>query len=103
MTVKVNIDSKKIEIKPKYVFVADGPGSEFRKRLNIDTEYFAKFNGFGVLIESYQSNVIPYTKIYLDEKITPGGYIYSGSVDKETFFCLVNDDNSLIKNHQNSI
>ena len=92
VTVKVNIDSKKIEIKPKYVIVADGSGSEFRKRLNINTEYFAKFNGFGVLIESYQSNVIPYTKIYLDEKITPGGYIYSGSVDKETFFCLVNDD-----------
>ena len=92
MTVKVSIDNKKIEIKPKYVIVADGPESDFRKRLKIDTECFVKFNGFGVLIESNKSDVIPHTKIYLDEKITPGGYIYSGSVDTETFFCLVNDD-----------
>ena len=92
VTIKVNKGSKKIDIKPKYVIVADGPESEFRKRLNIDTEYFAKFNGFGVLIESNQSDLIPHAKIYLDEKIAPGGYIYSGSVGKEIFFCLMTDD-----------
>ncbi len=91
-TVKINKDRKKIEIKPRYVIVADGPESEFRKRLNIDTEYFAKFNGFGVLIGSCQSDLIPHAKIYLDEKIAPGGYIYSGSVGKEIFFCLMTDD-----------
>ena len=90
--VKVIRNRKKIEIKPKYVIVAEGPVSDFRKKLNIDAEYFAKFNGFGAVINTLKNDVIPHTRIYLDEKIAPGGYIYSGSVHKEAFFCFVTDD-----------
>jgi len=90
--VEVETDIKKIKIKPKYVIVADGADSDFRRRLKVETKKFAKFNGFGVLIKSNENEIIPHAKIYFDEKIAPGGYIYSGSVDKEAFFCIITDD-----------
>lgn len=90
--VKVDKHIGKIKIKPKYVIVADGIDSDFRKKMNVETNKFAKFNGFGVLIESDKNDVIPHAKIYFNQKIAPGGYIYSGSVGKETFFCIFTDD-----------
>jgi len=90
--VKVDKNIEKVKIKPKYVIVADGTDSDFRKKMNVETNKFAKFNGFGVLIEVDKNDIIPHTKIYFNQKIAPGGYIYSGSVGKETFFCIVTDD-----------
>jgi flavin-dependent dehydrogenase len=92
--VEVEVDKyiEKIKIKPNYVIVADGADSDFRRKMNVETNKFAKFNGFGVLIESDKNDVIPHSKIYFNQKIAPGGYIYSGSVGKESFFCIVTDD-----------
>jgi flavin-dependent dehydrogenase len=102
---EVNIDryNKKIKIKPKYVIVADGPNSDFRKKMDLKTNIFAKFNGFGILIELDKNDIIPHAKIYFNQKIAPGGYIYSGSVGKEAFFCIFTDDlfnnKNLLKQH----
>jgi len=90
--VEADTDIKKIKIKPKYIVVADGADSDFRRKLKVETNKFAKFNGFGVLIKSNENEIIPHAKIYFDEKIAPGGYIYSGSVGKDAFFCIITDD-----------
>ena len=90
--VLVEIDTNSETIEPKHVIVADGPESEFRKRLNIKTKDLATFSGYGVLVESKEKDSLPHAKIYFDEKIAPGGYAYSGSVGNETFYCVVIDD-----------
>ena len=92
VSVEIDKDTKKLKIELKYVIVADGPESEFRRKLNVETKNLAKFIGFGALIESDKSDIVPHAKIYFDTKIAPGGYIYSGSVDKEAFFCVVADE-----------
>lgn len=84
--------NKRIEIIPNYVIVANGPDSKFNKKFDIKPEHLSKFDGFGVLVKTTQKNLIPHTKIYLDEKNAPGGYIYSGSIDNDTFICFVTDD-----------
>jgi len=90
--VTTNTVHETITIKPKYVIGADGPESELRKRLKTETKIFVKFNGFGVVVETKKENAIPFAKIFFDEKLAPGGYVYSGSVGKEVFFCVVIDN-----------
>jgi flavin-dependent dehydrogenase len=91
-TIRVNTISEKITINPKYVIGADGPKSELRKRLKIDSNIFVKFKGFGVIVETEKDNVFPFAKIYFNEQLAPGGYLYSGSVGNEVFFCIVIDN-----------
>jgi flavin-dependent dehydrogenase len=83
---------EKIIVKPKYIICADGAESNLRKRLQIETEIYATFRGVGVVVDSKKRNEFPHAKIYFDEKLAPGGYIYSGSVNKKSFFCVVIDD-----------
>jgi flavin-dependent dehydrogenase len=92
VSVIVNTSHEKMIIKPKYVIGADGPESELRKKLNIESKILAKFRGFGVLAESKKEEIIPHAKIYFDKQMAPGGYIYAGSVAKQSFFCVVIDD-----------
>jgi len=91
VAVEIDKRTKKLRIEPKYVIVADGSNSEFRRKLKVKTNNFVTFIGFGVLIESKERDVVPHAKIYFDERIAPGGYVYSGSVGKESFFCIIVD------------
>jgi len=91
-TVRVNTTREKITINPKYIISADGSDSELRKRLKIETKIFVKLEGFGTVIETKKDDMIPFAKIYFDEKLAPGGYVYSGSVRKQAFFCIVIDN-----------
>jgi flavin-dependent dehydrogenase len=79
-------------IQPRYVIAADGPESTIRKKLKVKTKQFVTFKGLGVIGESVDADIIPHAKIYFDEKIAPGGYVYSGSVNRDFFFCIVIDD-----------
>jgi flavin-dependent dehydrogenase len=89
--VVVDKDNKKIKVKPKYIIVADGSDSNFRRKMNLKSDKFAIFNGLGVLIETEKKDIIPHARIFFNQNIAPGGYIYSGSVDKDTFFCITSD------------
>jgi len=90
--VTVKTEHEKTTVKPKYIIGADGAESDLRKRLQIETSIFATFKGIGVVVDSKKQNEIPHAKIYFDEKLAPGGYIYSGSVCYKSFFCVVIDD-----------
>ena len=92
ITVTTTSAQKKTTFMPKYVIGADGAGSDLRTKLHIQTKIYATFKGVGVVVQSKKQNEIPHAKIYFDEKLAPGGYIYSGSVGKESFFCVVIDD-----------
>jgi flavin-dependent dehydrogenase len=92
ISVEIDTGNKKLKIEPRYVIAADGANSEFRMKLKLKTNNFATFLGYGVLIKSKKSDVVSHAKIYFDKKIAPGGYVYSGSVGKEYFFCIVVDD-----------
>jgi flavin-dependent dehydrogenase len=83
---------EKTTIKPKYIIGADGAGSDLRSRLQINTKIYATFRGVGIVVESKKQDEIPHAKIYFDEQLAPGGYIYSGSVGNKSFFCVVIDD-----------
>ena len=83
---------EKITVKPTYIISADGAESDLRNRLKIETEVYATFRGFGIVVESKKQDDIPHAKIYFDKQLAPGGYIYSGSVDNRSFFCVVTDD-----------
>jgi len=87
----ISPDGKK-EFLPKYIVVADGSNSELRKKLKIKTKIFATFRGLGILAESKEDDIIPYAKIYFNKDLAPGGYIYTGSVGKDVFSCVVIDD-----------
>lgn len=82
----------KITVKPTYIISADGAESDLRNRLKIETEIYTTFRGFGIVVEPKKQDDIPHTKIYFNKEIAPGGYIYSGSVDNRSFFCVVIDD-----------
>lgn len=90
--INIKQKSEKILIEPKYVIVADGPESEFRNKLDVKTKNLATIIGYGVIIESDENDMIPHTKIYFDEKFAPGGYVYSGSVNRDSFYCVVADE-----------
>jgi len=92
VTVTVDSPHETFTFKPRYIIGADGPTSDLRKKLNVETKMLATFRGFGVLVETKKKEMIPHAKIYFDKKLAPGGYIYSGSVGKDTFYCTVIDD-----------
>jgi len=80
-----------VDIKPTFVIASDGNFSFLREKLNIKKRILAKFKGVGILLESKEENAIPYSRIYFDSDIAPGGYVYAGSVERDVFFCLVVD------------
>lgn len=84
--------SKKNKIIPKHVIFADGGNKSIDQKLNQDSKILATFIGFGAVFLSSSTELIPHAKIYFDWNIAPGGYIYSGSVDDETFVCVVVDE-----------
>ncbi len=90
--ITVKTAHEKITIKPKYIIGADGVQSDLRKRLRIETKTYAIFRGVGIVVESKEQDEIPNAKIYFDEQFAPGGYIYSGSIENKSFFCVVIDD-----------
>jgi len=90
--VEIISNNKKYTIFPKFVIIADGPDSETRQKLKIKKHIYAKFNGYGVLVYTEKNNYIPHAKIYFDKMLAPGGYLYSGSVGKETFYCIISDE-----------
>ena len=89
--VEIISDNKKYTINPKFLIISDGPESATRNKLKIKTHIYAKFIGYGMVIHTKKNNYISHTKIYFDQNLAPGGYLYSGSVGKETFFCIVAD------------
>ena len=90
--VKIISNNKKYTIFPKFIIIADGPESETSQKLKIKKQIYAKFNGYGVIIHTEKNNYIPHAKIYFDKELAPGGYLYSGSVGKETFYCIETDE-----------
>ena len=90
--ITIKSDNEKTTITPKYVIGADGAESILRRMLKIESEIFATFKGFGIVLESGKQNIIPHAKIYFDNQIAPAGYIYSGSVDNKSFICIVIDN-----------
>jgi flavin-dependent dehydrogenase len=90
--VTIQTPKEKNTIQPKYILSADGTESHLRNKLNIDTTIYATFRGIGAVITTRKQNEIPHARIYFDADLAPGGYVYSGSVKDETFYCLVIDD-----------
>ena len=90
---KIRISHKgaDVDIKPTFVIASDGNFSFLREKLNVKKRILAKFKGVGILLESKEENAIPYSRIYFDSDIAPGGYVYAGSVERDVFFCLVVD------------
>lgn len=89
------IISKNNIILPQYVIFADGGnnGDILReKNLDIDSSILASFKGFGGTIQSSETKIIPHAKINFDSNLAPGGYVYSGTIESETFACIVIDD-----------
>jgi flavin-dependent dehydrogenase len=82
----------KIRIDPQYIVAADGPESGIRKSLKIRSQEYAKFVGHGYFVNTEEEEMIPHARIYFDITMAPGGYVYSGSVGRESFFCVVIDD-----------
>lgn len=87
-----HVISKKTKILPKHVIFADGGNKSIDQKLNQDSTVLATFIGFGAVFSSSSTELIPHAKIYFNWNIAPGGYIYSGSVDDETFVCVVVDE-----------
>jgi menaquinone-9 beta-reductase len=83
---------EKITVKPTYIISADGAESDLRSRLKVETKTYATFRGVGIVVDSKKKDEVPHAKIYFDERLAPGGYIYSGSVGNKSFFCVVIDD-----------
>jgi len=91
-SIDVNIKNEDMRLEPTYVIAADGHESKLRKISNIKAKNLATFKGFGVMLESKEKDTVPHAKIYFDKRLSPGGYIYSGSVGREVFFCVVIDN-----------
>jgi flavin-dependent dehydrogenase len=91
------VSSKESVILTRYVIVAEGRNSKFDNYLKVSSKIFAKFVGYGAVINSKDKEIIPHAKIYFNSDIAPGGYVYSGSVKNESFHCIVIDDSFLGK------
>ena len=83
--------NEKKEMKPEFLVVADGPESDMRKKLHVSIKKLSVFQGYGVVVKTRDKNIVSHAMIYFDENIAPGGYVYSGSVEQDTFFCVVTD------------
>lgn len=78
-------------ILPEKVIFADGGNLHNDQHFDPDSEILASFEGLGSIMQSSNLNSIPHAKIYFDSTLAPGGYIYTGSVNKEMFACVVID------------
>lgn len=90
--ITVKAAHEKTTIKSKYIIGADGAESSLRNKLKVETKTYATFRGAGIVVDSKEKDEVPHAKIYFDEQLAPGGYIYSGSVNNKSFFCVVIDD-----------
>jgi len=90
--VTLKTSHKKLTVKSKYIIGADGSESNLRKKLQINTNIYARFRGLGIIVKSKKPNEIPHARIYFNKRLAPGGYIYSGSIKNESFYCVVIDD-----------
>jgi len=88
----INKKNDKIKINPKYVIISDGGNTNYQNNISIKKKYFTQFNGYGVVVKSDEKDIIPDARIYLDKNISPGGYLYSGSIENYSFFCIVYDN-----------
>jgi flavin-dependent dehydrogenase len=88
----INKKNDKIKINPKYVIISDGGNTNYENKISIIKKYFTQFNGYGVVVKSVEKDIIPDARIYLDNNISPGGYLYSGSIENYSFFCIVYDN-----------
>ena len=97
MIKEIKINSNQIEkrINPKYIIVADGADSCTRDHLQIQKEIYATFQGYGVILKN--ENKLDHTKIFFNTKYAPNGYVYSGSLDNESFHCVVVEGKNLKK------
>jgi flavin-dependent dehydrogenase len=86
-------------VKPEQVIFAEGKSSKFEKKLDINSEILASFQGFGACIQTNDKELISHPRIYFDNTVAPGGYIYSSSIQHQTFVCIVID--SLFKDRIN--
>jgi flavin-dependent dehydrogenase len=78
---------KKISINPKIVVAADGSFSKCRKLAGIrEDSYYLE--GFGA---RFKSKIFQKTQVIFDSEFAPGGYIYAGSVNNESFVGVVID------------
>jgi len=94
-SVQIIMNKEKKELKPDFIIAADGPESTLRKKLHVTIKKLAVFQGYGIIGKIMKKNIYPHAKIYFDERIAPGGYVYSGSVANEVFFCVVTDKKCL--------
>ncbi len=87
----VTLNKKHMKIVPRYLIAADGPFSTVRQRLKTKVKKIAVFEGFGAVFQTKSSLELPHAKIYFDQRFSPGGYIYSGRVGSDIFYCIVID------------
>ena len=90
--VKISTPEGKKTIAPRFIIISDGSESEWRRNMDIKTQIFNKYYGLGVVVETNEKNMIPHLKVCFDENITTKGYLYSGSVNNDTFYCIVEED-----------
>lgn len=83
--------SNDFQIKPKHIILATGKPWTIEEKLGIKSKIFTKFSGLGMVFNS-KPEEIKQTKVFFDYGIAPGGYIYSGTVDHETYVCIVIDN-----------
>lgn len=94
-SISITSNDNEYTISSENIIICDGADSEMRKKLEIPEEIFAHFYGTGIIIETEKDNYIPHAKIYFDKEYAPGGYVYSGSVGNETFYCIVYDKGAI--------
>lgn len=78
-------------IRPRHIIISEGKSSFIEQELDIKSESLASFVGLGAVVCNNEDDLIPHTQIYFDERVAPGGYIYCGSIEYNSFFCVVID------------
>jgi flavin-dependent dehydrogenase len=87
----VVLRGRQTRIVPRFVIAADGSFSTVGKKLHVEVSCIAEFVGCGVVLDSVGTGGIPHSRIYFDQDIAPGGYVYSGRVRSDSFCCAVAD------------
>jgi flavin-dependent dehydrogenase len=78
---------KKISIKPKIVVGADGSFSKCRELAKIGEESYY-LEGYGA---RFKGKFFQESQVVFDSEFAPGGYVYAGSVNNESFVGVVVD------------
>ncbi len=86
--VKIKEGGKNLTIKPKIIVGADGSYSVCRKISNIKEISTNILEGMGIILND---NSIFDTEVIFDSKFAPGGYIYSGSEENQSFVAVMTD------------